>query len=107
MNITAHHKKKFTLLVFHLSAFVDPSDGINRSKCLRAAFMLSCVSVVGTLAAEPAMMTIMYVLPVKRSIKAENCELRTSIPCSWLCVFEQDSLNCLMMLETRSKRWLS
>lgn len=66
--------------------------------------MLSWVSVVGILDPAPAMITIMYVLPVNMSMNAVNCELRTSMPRNWLCDLEQLILNCLMMFEMRSKR---
>ena len=69
--------------------------------------MLSCVNVVGTLAPGPVVMTMMYVFPVNMSMKAENCEFRTSMPWNCDCVFEQLNLNCLMMLEIRSKRCVS
>ena len=53
---------------------------MNFSKWLLAAAILSCVKLVGMALLLPAMMTMMYVLPVKASIKALKCLLRTSMP---------------------------
>jgi hypothetical protein len=54
--------------------------------------MLSCVKVLGVELSD-FMITMMYVLPVNRSMKAEKSELRTSIPWNCDCVLLQLSLN--------------
>lgn len=86
------------------------ASGINFSKCFRAAAILSCVKdVVGVVLAPVAlaMIIMMYVLPVNMSMYAVKCELRTSM--AWNCDWdlEQLILNCLMILDIRSNRWLS
>lgn len=52
-------------------------------------------------------MTITYVLEVKDSTKAVKVELPTVMPWNCDCILLQPSLNCLMMLDTFSKRWMS
>ena len=79
--------------------------GMNLSKCSLAFWILSVVAAVWTPGCE--MITMMYVLAVKASMKAQNRELRTSIPWNCDCALPQESLNCFTMLDIFSKRWAS
>lgn len=98
-------------------------------KCFRAAAMFICTRAVDAVAlvlvlellamlamllleeaaaVRPVLTTIiMYVLEVNASTKAVKCELRTSMPWNWDCVLAQLSLNCFIIFDMRSKRWLS
>eukprot|EP01139_Manchomonas_bermudensis_P000125 Amastigsp_a121_538.p4 type:complete len:113 gc:universal Amastigsp_a121_538:892-554(-) len=67
--------------------------------------MLTAIAVDVTAGSET--MTMMQVFEVNLSTKAANSELRTSIASKLAPFLRHESLNCLTILETFSKRWSS
>lgn len=78
---------------------------IRDSKSERLASML--IRVVAGWMVGSLQMIIAYVVDVKPSMSAEYRALRTCIVEKLEEVFEHESLNCLMMFDTFSKRWWS